>query len=461
MSSEPALTNNANVLRDFDDAPTITPARRRALWTIALGEFVDGFDLVVIGAALLLIQPQMQLSAFQVGLMAASTFFGSAVGALFFGDLTDRFGRRGIFVLTLFGFVGLGIASALAPNYTVLLIIRALMGVAIGADVAASISFLTELSPRASRGGWAGAIPQLAWTCGALAAVLSGAAFLAWGDASAWRWMLALGTIPALIVLLMRRNLPESPRWLLVKGRAEEAAKALEAFGLKNIDLKSLMQQHVQPEKSSYLDIFRKPYTAPALLAMACVSLTMYAGGASSVLGSYILKDILQVSSVTAVLAGALIWIGGIIGSILAWFFLDRIGRLRSMTFYLVGLFLTYLAMVTVAWNTVWLVPLYLVQGIFTWYGAAANWILPAELLPTRLRGRALGLGHGMARMHIGFTTILVPVMLAGIGFQPMVLILGGSGLLIAAYAWWGRKYEPNAVSLESVGPEQDTQSSS
>ena len=99
-------------------------------------------------------------------------FFGSAVGALFFGDLADRIGRPACVLVEPDGVRGLALLSAVVTQVWMLFVIRVLIGVAIGADIAASIAFLAELSPKGSRGGWTGAMPQIAWSLGAMCAVL-------------------------------------------------------------------------------------------------------------------------------------------------------------------------------------------------------------------------------------------------------------------------------------------------
>jgi MFS transporter, putative metabolite transport protein len=208
-------------LHAFDDDVRMTPVRRRALMTIALGEFVDGFDLIVISGALLQLKVQFHLTPSQTGLLSAAAFLGSAVGALFFGDLTDRIGRRRVFVVNLVAFVALALLSAAITNVGMLLALRALMGVAIGADIAASMAFLAELSPRGSRGGWTGAMPQITWSLGALTSILLDAGLYAVAGSQAWRLMLAAGAVPAVVVLLLRRSLPDSPRWLLARGRRD------------------------------------------------------------------------------------------------------------------------------------------------------------------------------------------------------------------------------------------------
>src|SRR5580704_7529108 len=153
MDRESALGDAAGSwLGAFDDEVRMTRPRRRALVAIGLGEFVDAYDLIVISGLFFALKSHFRLSSGEIAWLQAAAFFGSAIGALFFGDLADRIGRRRVFVLNLVAFVGLALVSAVVTEVWMLFVVRVLIGVAIGADIAASISFLAELSPRESRG---------------------------------------------------------------------------------------------------------------------------------------------------------------------------------------------------------------------------------------------------------------------------------------------------------------------
>ena len=115
----------------------MTRPRRRALVAIGLGEFVDAYDLIVISGLFFALQSHFRLNSGEVAWLQAAAFFGSAVGALFFGDLADRIGRRRVFVLNLVAFVGLALVSAVVTEVWMLFVLRILIGVAIGADIAA------------------------------------------------------------------------------------------------------------------------------------------------------------------------------------------------------------------------------------------------------------------------------------------------------------------------------------
>jgi MFS transporter, putative metabolite transport protein len=455
--------NHITCLSAFDDEVRMTPTRRRALVTIALGEFVDGYDLIVISAALLQLQHHFHFGKGQVGWLTAAAFFGSAIGALFFGDLTDRVGRRRVFVLNLIAFVGLALLSAAITQLWMLYVIRVLIGVAIGADIVASIAFLAELSPSGSRGSWAGAMPQLTWSLGAICAILVAAALISWLGAEAWRVMFALGAIPAVVVLALRRSLPDSPRWLLARGRVADAVAVFEQFGL-NVADRSRLATSAQPRDvgaggtdarslrrrlEPYRRIFAPPLRGAALFAILMIGLIPLNGIGQSVLGPYVLHEFGDLSEVGAVLGGAVIWVGAILGSLLAFKVLDRIGRIRSVVWALIGFVVVYVPMATVAAGTVALVPLYCLLGVVTWFGASACWPLPSELLPTAIRGRAQGLGSGLQRVSIGINVLIVSHLLAGIGFRATVLLAAGISIAFIPYAMWGRRYEPAGKSIE------------
>jgi putative MFS transporter len=455
-------------LSAFDDEVRMTPLRRRALVTIALGEFVDGYDLIVISAALLQLQHHFHLGKGQVGWLSAAAFFGSAVGALFFGNLTDRVGRRRVFVLNLVAFVGLALLSAAITQVWMLFVIRVLIGVAIGADIVASIAFLAELSPSGSRGSWAGALPQLTWSLGAMCAILLAAALISWMGAQAWRVMFAAGAVPAVVVLGLRRSLPDSPRWLLVQGRVADAVAVFEQFGVKVVD-RSRLGAPVQRRENDrggndgrsvrrlepYRRIFAPPLRGAAVFAILMIGLIPLNGIGQSVLGPYVLHEFGHLSEIGSVLGGAVIWVGAILGSVLAFRVLDRIGRIGSVIWALVGFVAVYVPMATVAANTVALVPLYCLLGVVTWFGASACWPLPSELLPTAIRGRAQGLGSGLQRVSIGVNVLLVPHLLVGIGFRATVLLAAGISIAFIPYAMWGRRYEPAGKSIELASGDQ------
>src|SRR6185437_13901728 len=173
--------------------------------------------------------------------------------------------------------------------------VRVLVGVAIGADIVASISFLAELSPRGSRGGWTGAMPQITWSLGAICSVLVGAGLYLLVGTESWRLMFAVGALPAVAVLLLRRSLPDSPRWLLAQGRVEDAVGVFEQFGIRVLDRSRLVNTTPQPVPVAgirarvvdwlepYARLFAGPRRTPVLFAILMIGLIPLNGIAQSV----------------------------------------------------------------------------------------------------------------------------------------------------------------------------------
>jgi putative MFS transporter len=420
---------------------------------IALGEFVDGYDLLVVSGALLLLIPKFHLTPGVTGLLGGAAFVGAAVGLFFFGDLTDRIGRRKVFNFNLIGFVVFALLSAIITNVPELFIARFIMGIAIGADIATSMAFLAEISPRSHRGALTGALPQIAWTVGALCSLAVAVWLFHVAGTAAWRWMFGISALPALLVLLGRQLLPESPRWLLKQGKEDEAVASLEKYGVPQArSIVESLATHRNESNGSYLDLFRKPYTRQAILAFVIVGFTPLTGAIASVVGPYVFRYVGLLGKTASLESSMLLWVGGIIGAIVAYATIDYIGRFWSTVISCAGAFVcsVTLALIGPHHPTLFL-AVYMLLAALTWFGASSFWVLPSELLPTHLRGRAQGFGNGIARLMVAVTTFIIPVGIAHLGFDATLVLLGCVGLLIALYALTGLKFEPKRRSLETV----------
>src|SRR5579875_2289996 len=131
------MAGTTTALASLDDRP-LSPTQRYAAILVALGEFIDGYDLLVMGGALIFLRPQFHLSPSQVGMLGAAGFLGAMVGMLIFGDMSDRLGRRAIFVANLIFFVIFSILSAFIQTVPQLFFVRFLVGVGVGMDVPTS-----------------------------------------------------------------------------------------------------------------------------------------------------------------------------------------------------------------------------------------------------------------------------------------------------------------------------------
>jgi sugar porter (SP) family MFS transporter len=191
-----------------------------------IGGFLFGYDTANIGAALTVLP--FSLGPFATGYLLAGASLGAAAGALIAGPLTDHFGRRSLLIVDALIYAIGAILSAVTPGVAVLMFARTLIGLAIGADSAIATAYIAEYAPRKRRGALS-MLQQWMITVGILVSyVVALVIFRIWPHSAGsadWRWIFGLGAVPALIGLVLRFEMPESPRWL-IRHEKWEAAKA-------------------------------------------------------------------------------------------------------------------------------------------------------------------------------------------------------------------------------------------
>lgn len=199
-----------------------------------LGGFLFGYDTSNIGSALNFVP--YHLVGFAEGYLVAGASLGAAVGALLAGPLTDRLGRKALLVTDAGVYAAGAILSAVTPDGAVLMFARTLIGLAIGADSAIATAYISEYAPRNRRGSLS-LLQQWMITVGILFAyIVALVIFLALPGSAAtvdWRLILGLGAVPALLGLGLRTQMPESPRWLMLKGRYDRAKTSLARLGVE------------------------------------------------------------------------------------------------------------------------------------------------------------------------------------------------------------------------------------
>ena len=235
----------------------------RFYWQLTLlatiGGFLFGYDTANIGAALTVLP--YSLGDFASGYLVAGASLGAAAGALCAGPLTDKFGRRSLLIVDAFIYAVGAILSAVTPNVGILMIARTLIGLAIGADSAIATAYISEYAP-SKRRGQLGMLQQWMITVGILVSYLVALViFKLWPGAATsadWRWIFGLGAVPAIIGLVLRFEMPESPRWLLKHEKWEAAQAAFAKLGtevsideLKNTSSKlEEVEQHEERKRA-------------------------------------------------------------------------------------------------------------------------------------------------------------------------------------------------------------------
>ena len=206
-------------------------------WYLALlaciGGFLFGYDTAVIGSVLDFIP--YHLSPFWTGYLVAGASLGAAVGALAAGPLTDRLGRKSLLMADASIYAIGALLSAFTINAAMLITSRTLIGLAVGADSAIATAYIAEFAPKGRRGQLS-IIQQWMITVGILVSYLIALLIFVLAPNSAkdvdWRVILGIGAIPAILAVLLRARMPESPRWLIQQGRYADTSAALGKLGI-------------------------------------------------------------------------------------------------------------------------------------------------------------------------------------------------------------------------------------
>lgn len=240
------------------DRLPFTGKHARLLVGSGVGWALDAMDVGLISFVMAALAVQWHLTSTQVSWVGSIGFAGMAVGAAVGGWLADRIGRRGVFVATLVIYGLATGASALTATLAVLLVFRFVVGLGLGAELPVASTLVSEYAPARIRGRVV-VLLEAFWAVGWLAAALLGY-YVIRDHHDGWRWALAVGAIPALYAIVVRRTLPESVRFLESKGRQDEAEQAVRSYeaaaGRKEPPLGALPAARVEPRTLSATELF-------------------------------------------------------------------------------------------------------------------------------------------------------------------------------------------------------------
>src|SRR6201996_14590 len=208
------------------DRLPISSFQYRIFWLVGAGMFFDGYDLYIAGGVLAsTIQTKFSTGPENLQFISL-TFVGMTLGALITGFVGDRFGRRFTYQINLLIFGLASLAAAFAPNMTVLIACRFVQGLGLGAEIVVGYSTMTEFVPPRTRGRWLSMMAFIVVAGFPMTSLLGYLIIPTFG----WRPMFVIAGIGSLIVWYLRKNLPESPRWLESQGRSEEAEQLMQAI---------------------------------------------------------------------------------------------------------------------------------------------------------------------------------------------------------------------------------------
>ena len=369
---------------------------------ISLGGFLFGYDSGVIGPSLIYVKPFFHLTPSDVAIMVAGQSLVAAFGAIIAGPISDKFGRKKLLIVDGIIYGIFAITAAFSVSAFMLVFSRSAIGFAIGADAAVATGYISEFAPAKFRGRLA--ITQQLMIFSGLTVAFWAGYLLSFTEN--WRLMFGLGIIPAIILVVMRFELPESPRWLLLKGRLLQAKKVLLSLGVSTTEQDLINESQlikIGKKENKLIKIFKEKPIRKMLLVIGIFGALSDLTGINVILyyGPSIYKYI-GLSGSRAILNTAISESLGAVEYVIAFLLIDRWGRRNLGILGYGGLFGSTLIMLLgisyfdahalllasiIIFSAITLFLLFFHLG-----PGGLVWVLRGEVIPTEFRGTGTGL---------------------------------------------------------------------
>ncbi|SHO60710.1 Sugar transporter [Pseudoxanthobacter soli DSM 19599] len=458
----------------------MTPMTRmqwRIWWLAAAGKFFEGAVVFMTGVAMPLISLAFNMSALQHGLVGAATLAGILVGALVFGRLCDHFGRKSVFVLEMAMFVAFLALLVTSSSFTLLVIWLFGIGIALGCDYPTAHIIISETIPSRVRGRMV--LSAFGFQAvGALAGTIIGYGVLVTAPGpDAWRVMFACVIPPALIVVIARLFVTESPQWLMARGRVEEAETHAGRL-LQRVPAYPGRVKLRRPERAvshevrhSPADLFKPRNLRATILAsvpwflqdLGTYGIGIFTPTVLAVLlgnqaspHAHTIGQVIQ-AAIPATRASAVIDVMLLVGIIGAVVLADKVGRIPLQVVGFIGCAVG-LGIAALSNDYSGSIQITLIFAGFMLFNFMTNigpnaqtYLIAGEVFPTHIRGLGAGFAAGFGKIGAVLTAFLFPILLADIGTNALLAGLVVTSLIGAVVTWLFR-IETKGVNLEDVG---------
>ncbi|MBC2363946.1 sugar porter family MFS transporter [Listeria booriae] len=452
-----------------------TPASKRTpkayLRLIAIistfGGLLFGYDTGVINGALPYMSKagQLNLTPAGEGIVASSLLFGAAFGAVFGGRLSDRNGRRKNLLMLAVVFFVATLGCTFAPNMTVMVVFRVILGLAVGGASVTVPTYLAEMSPTERRGRMVTQNELMIVTGQLLAFTFNAIIGTTLGeDGNVWRYMLVIATIPAVVLWFGMLILPESPRWLASKGKIGDALRVLQQIREQNVaeteltEIKDNITAEAALDKATFKDLSVK-WVRRILFIGLGIAVVQQITGVNSIMyyGTEILRDA-GFGTEAALIGNIANGVISVLATFVGIYLLGKIGRRPMLITGLIGttsalLLIGILSMLLQGTEALPYVVLSLTVTFLAFQQGAISpvtWLMLSEIFPQRLRG----IGMGTTVFCLWITNFLVgfsfPILLAHVGLSITFFMFAVLGVFAILFV---KKYLPETKghSLEQI----------
>jgi len=389
----------------FEDAP-FSPIHKKIAAGTFMGQICDGYIIGIVGIALSYATGALGLNSFWMGLVGAGALFGILFGSLLTGIIIDHVGRKAAYGFVSIITLVLSVVQFFISDPTILVIVRFLLGMCVGADYTVGVALLSEWTPekiRTKMMSWL----MAAWTFGYIISYFVGLFIASLGDLgdNGWRWIISSSAVLALITLVIRLGSPESPSWTLAKRGPDAALSLVHKYIGKNYALPEVKEE---VQSGSFFRLFSPELWRKTLTSCTFFLCQVLPFFAISIFLPVVVKGLnIANPHASGMMYNAFTMVGVIIGILI----IDKISRRAFLlwTFYGSAAILTLMTV----WQGMPAVLAFVLLGTFSTVLAisiVAEWLYPPELFPTELRGSGMGLTIAFSRIGAGMGTWMLPV---------------------------------------------------
>lgn len=428
----------------------------KAAMVLGSGTFFDAYDGLAMATALSVAFVSLKINFVNAGILLGTAYLGQFIGAILVGFLADLWGRKVCFVLSVLWFGVFAVATAMAWDFPSLLWLRIIQGIGLGAEVPVAAALFSEILNRTARGRNY-ILYQNVFGLGVMLTPLVGAGLIsAFGAELGWRIVLGVGGLAVLVAPWALRALPESPRWLVNKGRRDDAERVVSALersyqrdGRPLPPFAPVPRPDTAPTR--FRELLRPPYRRRTALLWTMFGTSYFVIYAFTV---WLPTLYVRVGGLPPTQSLLLTAINGSV-YVLSGFALaatvDRLGRRRVFTTcFAIAASAMLLGVVAVAglgqtgWPVLFMVTLLVTVGIYP--ASIGCYLYGPELFPTRMRAWAIGTGSGIQRLATALAPIIVGALVTagGSGTRGIALVFG----MLACVALAG------VVALATLGVE-------
>lgn len=417
----------------------------------ATGGLLFGFDTGVISGAIPFFQKDFGIDNNMIELITSAGLLGAILGALFCGRLTDRLGRKKVILASAVIFAVGAIWSGVAVDAWNLVLARLFLGLAIGVSSFAVPLYIAEISPAKVRGMLVSMF-QLMVTIGVLVSYLSDLYFADEGDMSCWRPMFYVGVIPACILLVGMIFMPETPRWLMSKGRHSESIRILKRIEGEEQAKDSFqqMQEEIkrsETEKSGWKELLQPWLRTPLIICIGIMFFQQFVGINTVIY--YSPKIFLMAGfdgTVAAIWASVGVGVVNVIFTVVSVYFVDRLGRRKLYFIGLSGIVVSLLILGlcfvfvnqlgdSVKWVAILLIFCYV--AFFAISIGPLGWLIISEIFPLKLRGLGASLGSLSVWLFNSIVSFTFFKIVKALTIPGKEIIMDGENLGNPAGAFW------------------------